>query len=259
MTSLARIRIRDFRAIRLRKGLRLSVVVSVRLVQGGQCLRKRYRQRNYSGSSLVVDLEEVDSGVVGLHKCMHQCSKLTCTSGFDTGPGFVFNLGGGPGVRVHQFGGGRPRRRPTGEETPQSASSILTSLLPLILLFIFPLLSSLFSGSTPSGPNMRFETPVPPHTQKHTSGNLKVPYYVNPTEVRDYSKSQWASLDRTAENRYMHHLDSKCTIEQQTRAQLMQDAQGWFFQDTEAMDRARTMKMPYCTKLNNLQRGRRES
>lgn len=181
---------------------------------------------------------------------------LTYRTGFDTGPGFVFNLGGGPGIRVNQFGGGRPRRRPaTGNEPPQTASSIFTSLLPLILLFIFPLLSSLLSGSTPSGPNMRFESPVPPHTQKHVSYNLRVPYYVNPTEVADYSKKQWQVLDRTAETRYMHHLDSRCSIEQQTRSQMMQDAQGWFFQDNAAMEKARTMRMPYCTKLNNLQRG----
>ncbi|KAI4844179.1 DUF1977-domain-containing protein, partial [Aureobasidium sp. EXF-8845] len=32
--------------------------------------------------------------------------------GLFDGPGFVFNMGGGPGVRVHQFGGGAPRRRP---------------------------------------------------------------------------------------------------------------------------------------------------
>ena len=31
---------------------------------------------------------------------------------FDGGPQFVFNMGGGPGFRVHQFGGDRPRRRP---------------------------------------------------------------------------------------------------------------------------------------------------
>jgi len=203
--------------------------------------------------------------VVGLEVCLSTSTnclqtKLTHTTGFDTGPGFVFNLGGGPGVRVHQFGGGRPRRRPAGEaDAPQSASSILTSLLPLILLFIFPLLSSLFSNSAPSGPNMRFESPVPPHTQKHVSANLKVPYYINPIEVTDYTKKQWVALDRTAENRYMHHLDSRCSVEQQTRAQLMQDAQGWFFQDNVAMDRASKMKMPYCTKLNHLQRGGRES
>lgn len=186
--------------------------------------------------------------------------KLICTTGFDTGPGFVFNLGGGPGIRVNQFGGGRPRRRPaTGEETPQTASSILTSLLPLILLFIFPLLSSLFSGSATSGPNMRFESPIPPHTQKHVSGRFQVPYWVNPTEVSGYTKKQWTALDHVAEQRYMNHLDSRCSVEQQTRANMMQDAQGWFFQDTAAMDKARTMKMPYCNKYEKFQRGLRDS
>ncbi|KAG9555894.1 DUF1977-domain-containing protein, partial [Aureobasidium melanogenum] len=38
--------------------------------------------------------------------------------GLFDGPGFVFNLGGGPGVRVHQFGGGAPRRRPQAARDP---------------------------------------------------------------------------------------------------------------------------------------------
>ncbi|KAH0122713.1 hypothetical protein KCU67_g17936, partial [Aureobasidium melanogenum] len=88
--------------------------------------------------------------------------------GLFDGPGFVFNLGGGPGVRVHQFGGGAPRRRPQAardpNQPPPSLLQSLQSLLPLLLLFIFPLLSGLFSGNgTSSGPSVRLE-PSPPYT-----------------------------------------------------------------------------------------------
>ena len=131
---------------------------------------------------------------------------------FDTGPGFVFNVGGGPGVRVHQFGGGRPRRRPAtaqppgSEQTPNLASTF-TSLLPLLLLFILPLLSSLFSGSsTPSGPSIVFDGPKPPYTQTRISNQLKVPYFVKPTDVEDYSAKLWRKLDTVAETRYLHQI-----------------------------------------------------
>ena len=68
--------------------------------------------------------------------------------GMGGGPGFVFNMGGGPGIRVHQFGGGAPRRRPHNhvDAQPTSPLETLRSLLPLLLLFILPLLSSLFSA-----------------------------------------------------------------------------------------------------------------
>lgn len=61
------------------------------------------------------------------------------------GPQFVFNMGGGPGFRVHQFGGPRPRRRPreasAQAEAAPSGWATFQSLLPLILLFVLPLLS----------------------------------------------------------------------------------------------------------------------
>lgn len=173
--------------------------------------------------------------------------------GFDTGPGFVFNLGGGPGVRVHQFGGGRPRRRPRAEgEPPQSASSVLTSLLPLILLFIFPLLSSLFSSSGPTGPAMTFTGAAPPLTHKLVSEYHKVPYWVNKEEIKDYSKKQKRALSDRAERSYLHHLQVSCDAERQEQNRLAQLAQGWFFQDEAMMQRARNMKMENCVKLNEM-------
>ncbi|KAH7125126.1 DnaJ domain-containing protein [Dendryphion nanum] len=177
---------------------------------------------------------------------------------FDTGPGFVFNMGGGgPGIRVHQFGGGAPRRRPTtaqpaGSEPQASFSSAISSLLPLILLFILPLLSSLFSGSSaPAGPSVTFET-KPPFTQHRLTSRLKVPYWVNPVEVDDFSKSKWRKLDEQAEQKYINLLNVKCEYEFQQQQQARQDAQGWFFIDEEKMKQADRLEKPNCRKLREL-------
>lgn len=170
------------------------------------------------------------------------------------GPGFVFNVGGGPGVRVHQFGGGRPRRRPHNHENagPTSPLETLRSLLPLLLLFILPLLSSLFSGDGTSGPSMRFDAAVPPHTYPRTSVNLKVDYFVNPAQIDGYSTRQWKDLDRTAENKYAGQLNAECEYEQNVRQRIANDAQGFFFTDMEQLKRARDMKMPNCERYNEL-------
>jgi DnaJ family protein B protein 12 len=174
------------------------------------------------------------------------------------GPGFVFNMGGGPGIRIHQFGGDRPRRRPHNhaEAQPTSPLETLRSLLPLLLLFVLPLLSSLFSGASgPSGPSVRFAA-QPPYTLAHTSSRLSVPYFVNPVEVADYTSKSWKALDKVAEGKYVGQLSAECEWEQAQRQRLANEAQGFFFTDQSKMDQARRMEMPSCRKLNDLNGGR---
>ncbi|KAF2199090.1 DUF1977-domain-containing protein [Delitschia confertaspora ATCC 74209] len=176
---------------------------------------------------------------------------------FDTGPGFVFNLGGGPGIRVHQFGGGRPQRRPNtaqppGTEPAPSIRNTLSSLLPLLFLFILPLLSGLFQSSTPQSPSVIFDGPRTPYTQSKISHPLKVPYWVNPAEVQDYSAKKWKDLDRAAEQRYLHQLRVVCEREERQQQQLMQDAQGWFYVDEEKMEMARKLPKKSCRRLREL-------
>ena len=173
------------------------------------------------------------------------------------GPGFVFNMGGGPGIRIHQFGGDRPGRRPHNHQQNQQPTSpleTLRSLLPLLLLFVLPLLSSLFSGdSTHRGPSIRFgANSVPPHTLSHTSSRLSVPYWVNPVEVQDFTSKKWKDLDKVAEQRYVSQLSAECEWEQAQRQRLANEAQGFFFTDQTKMDRARRMEMPSCRKLGEL-------
>ncbi|EUC28049.1 hypothetical protein COCVIDRAFT_93832 [Bipolaris victoriae FI3] len=179
--------------------------------------------------------------------------------GMDTGPGFVFNLGGGPGIRVHQFGGGHPRRRPgtaapPGSEGQQNLSSAFANLLPLLFLFVLPLLSSFFSSSssTSAGPNLVFETPRTPNTLKRVSSRIKIDYYVNPKDVHEYTPKKWRKLDEVAEQQYVHITNTRCQSEKYKQRQLMEEAQGWFSVDTEAMNKARNMELKNCNKLKKL-------
>ncbi|KAL1844752.1 hypothetical protein VTK73DRAFT_1853 [Phialemonium thermophilum] len=176
--------------------------------------------------------------------------------GFDTGPQFVFNFGG-PGIRVHQFGGPRPRRRPRDQERGQEGgiANIIMGLLPILLLFIFPLLSSLFSGSTsqPAAPTMVFDSPLPPlYTQERTMPNLKTKYYVNPKDVEQYSNYKLNQLDKTAEVTLVRRLKTECENEMLHKQRLREAAQGWFFQDPEKMELAEKMEMPNCKRLKKM-------
>jgi len=177
---------------------------------------------------------------------------------FDQGPGFVFNLGGGPGVRVHQFGGARPRMRPRArdanapEDPPATLRSTLFSLLPLFILFVLPLLSSMFGGSEPTQPSMRFDGPKPPHTLQRTSSHSKTDYFINPAEVDGYTTHQFSKLDQSAEVAYIKTLRISCDVEVDQQTRLMQDAQGWFSQDADKMQEARELPMASCKKLSEL-------
>lgn len=181
---------------------------------------------------------------------------------FDAGPQFVFNLGGGPGVRVHQFGGARPRRRPRDPnappEPPATLRSTIMGLLPLIVLFILPLLSSLFSGSDSSSgvPLMRFDRAVAPQTQHRLTDRLKVDYYVNPADVEQYTPYKFSQLDKKAEVKFIQQLNIGCEQELDARQRLVNEAQGWFMQDVDKMQRARDMEMKSCKRLDRMGVGR---
>lgn len=174
------------------------------------------------------------------------------TLGFGGGPGFVFNVGGGPGIRVQQMGGGFPRRRPhnhaTNPETPTSAFAAIQGLLPIILLVLVPLLSSLFSDAGPSYPAFKWDA-QPPQTQLHTSSRLKIPYYVNPVDVQEYTSRKWRELDKVAETRFVHHLDAECQWEQNQRQRMFQEAQGFWRRDEEKWEAAKQYQMPSCQRL----------
>ncbi|KAJ6179360.1 Heat shock protein DnaJ [Penicillium mononematosum] len=163
------------------------------------------------------------------------------------GPQFVFNMGGGPGFRVHQFGGQAPRRRPrpaaTEQEAQLDARSFLRQLLPLIILFILPLLSSLFSGpSTSSGPSYRFDTPSP---RIHSAARLR--NLISITFARNFRE-----LDTRVEVEYVRTLRNECDAEAHERERRLQEAQGWLFPDVEKMKKARAMEMPSCRRLDQL-------
>lgn len=150
-----------------------------------------------------------------------------------------------------------PRRRPAGSgqaaQNPQGLAAF-TQLLPLLLIFILPLLSSLFSGSTSAGPSFRFDTPHKPYTMHRVTPNYKVDYFVNPKEVDGYTDKKFRSLDRKAEVEYVTTLQYQCEHENQRKRQAINDATGFFFTDENQLRAARAMAMPACERIDGLRR-----
>jgi DnaJ family protein B protein 12 len=159
---------------------------------------------------------------------------------------------------VHQFGGARPRARPRnpGQEEPANIRSTIIGVLPLIILVVVPLLSSIFSGitsATPSAPSMAFDVPHPPlYTMERTMPNFKVKYYLNPADVESYNPSKLSTLDKRAEVLLVQELRIKCENEMAHKQQLQNAAQGWFFPDPAKMELANHYDMEACRRLRSL-------
>lgn len=180
------------------------------------------------------------------------------------GNAFQAQFGQFGGARVHTFGGGNPfqqqfRRQqaaggPDGQP-PETLSSLLR-LLPLLLLFIAPMLSSFFNGSGGNygmTPAAHFEfQPVQPYTESRTTPHHNIPYFINPNEVKDYTPRKFSQLDKRAEVAYIKMLRHLCSREYDYKQQKIIDSQGWFSVDQEAYDKAINLKLQHCDKLNDL-------
>ena len=134
------------------------------------------------------------------------------------------------------------------------------SLLPILLFFIAPMITSLFSGggeSISSTPKMVYDNPSAPYTEQRKTPNIQVNYYVNPNDIAQFTPSKLFQLDRTAELNLIRWLRNECEIEHSHRDQLVNDAQGWFFEDPDKMNKARAYPMKSCERMKDLGIGRR--
>ncbi len=172
-------------------------------------------------------------------------------SPFSQGASFSF---GGPGVRVHRFGGmPQTRQRATTEPSePRGGLKTLLHLLPLLLVFGGPLLMSLFSGdSTDSLPTYSL-TPSPPYTRIQYTPQHNVPYYIQPNVAESLSSRKLSQLGNRAEITYTRGLQVSCEREYNERQRLMDASQGWFSIDYEKYNAATRMKLESCDRLRQM-------
>lgn len=170
--------------------------------------------------------------------------------------GFQFGPGGMPGMNARRAaagaGAGADGRVPP---AANDLTSNLIRLLPLLLLFVTPLLSSLFdtlSGNS-STQIPRFEfTPSPPYTEMRTTTKYNVPYYITPKDAQRLTSKTLRNMDSRAEVTYIHSLTNHCDREYEIKQQKIMDAHGWFSTDEEALREAEEMVLPHCERLKQL-------
>lgn len=175
---------------------------------------------------------------------------------------------GGNGFQFQSFGGGghpffepnvrqrRPQQRQrtsgTRAESEEEASFLTTlrHLAPILIFLLIPILSALFSDSTPE---YSYHQTRKYNTQRVTP-KFNIPFYVTPNfkEANNLDTKQLKNFDKKVENLYIQDRRNKCSREQVRKNELMDDAQGFFFTDYDKLERAEKMAMPNCEILRNL-------
>jgi DnaJ family protein B protein 12 len=156
-----------------------------------------------------------------------------------------------------QFGGGAPRRRPrqgAGPEEQAGLSTMFFQLLPLILLFVLPLLSSLFSGSANTGPQWSMNKSGS-YTKQLQSPQFKVNFFVKPSDWVDMSRSQKTQLAQRVDVNYLSDMRHRCALEERQKDELIMEAQGWFSTDEAILTKARNLPMKSCKRLAEMNKG----
>lgn len=157
------------------------------------------------------------------------------------------------------MGGGGPRRRPRAEaeeQRPQTGWDTLISLLPILFLFIFPLLSSIFSGAgdlSPKTPTMVFDQASPPLVHRRMTPRLNVDYFIDPNDIVGWNDYKLAQLDKEAETGFVRALGRRCEAEMRTRQDLIDKAYTWWGgTDQEKMKIAEQFEMSSCKRMDAL-------
>lgn len=154
-----------------------------------------------------------------------------------------------------QFGGPTPRRRPRnpqdGPEPQADFKHMLVQFLPIILFFLLPVLGSLWSSST-AGPSFSLHNAQSPYTKQIKTSSHKIPFWVNPDEYNDLTRSQKHRLDQDVVQSTVNELAFKCQQEKNEQRQVVDDAQGWFSVDQDKIKKARNMKLKSCERLQEL-------
>ena len=70
--------------------------------------------------------------------------------------------------------------------------------------------------------------------------------------MEDYTNWKLNELDRRAESKYVSDLTYECQAERRQKTRMIDEAQGWFFQDLDKMREARDLEMRNCKRLEEL-------
>lgn len=163
------------------------------------------------------------------------------------------------GRRANNANGANPSELPW--------SQYIVQFLPLLIILISIIINSLSGGSGESTPrNVRqFHGRVPKY-DFHPIGGLDVErstpkyninYYVSEKTMEDFkgrkdAEKELSGLDKYVEGKYIEQLNYGCIRERNQQREMIESAQGIFYNDWDTIGKANNLPMPNCEQLKSL-------
>lgn len=157
-----------------------------------------------------------------------------------------------------------------GGNANESWSQYIIQFLPLLIILLSIIINSFSGGSNStdgiSNRNVREFSGRVPKFNFEQKGNFKVErstpkydinYYLEEKTVdnfkrRNNAEKELKGLDKYVEQQYVENLSRSCLRERRYRDNMIQQAEGIFFNDWDKIKEANEMPLPNCEKLDEL-------
>ena len=165
----------------------------------------------------------------------------------------LFNMffgGGMPGgnVYVHRRNNrshhGHHHSQSQQNQPQESTYTLFVQLMPILLLIVLSLASSLFVQDSPYS-LQRSEK----YSNRRVTTRLGTEYFVKPDFLKDY-KGSLRQIERNVEEDWIGNLRATCLKERTMKENMLWRARQ--YNDANMFEKAKNQKTPSCEKLNNL-------
>ncbi|AWU73748.1 hypothetical protein CAS74_001555 [Pichia kudriavzevii] len=157
------------------------------------------------------------------------------------------------------------RRGAAGREQAQWTQYIV-QFLPLLIILFSIIINSLTGDSSSNYNNARqFHGRVPKYgfekgaglDVERTTPNHNINYYISEKTLNNFqgrknADTELAGLDKYVEGQYINELSQTCQREKNYQRELIESAQGIFYNDWDKIERAQKMTLPHCERLREL-------
>ena len=126
----------------------------------------------------------------------------------------------------------------------ESTYTLFVQLMPIILLIVLSLASSLFVQDSPYSLQQSDK-----YSQRRVTTRLGTVYYVKPDFLKDY-KGSLRQIERNVEEDWIGNLRATCLKERTMKENMLWRARQ--YNDANMFEKAKNQKTPSCEKLNNL-------
>jgi len=130
------------------------------------------------------------------------------------------------------------------QQPQESTYTLFVQLMPILLLIVLSLFSSLFVQDSPYSLQQSDK-----YSNRRVTQRLGTVYYVKPDFLKDY-KGSLRQVERNVEEDWISNLRATCLKERTMKENMLWRARQ--YNDANMFERAKNHKTPSCDKLNNI-------